>query len=82
VFIVTRCKKLQDDVRDKKGHMTAPACGFVQGLRAAGVPACVLHDKTSDAWQAVVSLLPFLSFVKKGNHFGLRHWFVMPQLAY
>ena len=34
---------LQDDIIDDAGEVTSPANGFVRGLRAEGVPVCVLE---------------------------------------
>ena len=34
---------LQDDIIDDAGKLTSPANGFVRGLRAEGVPVCVLE---------------------------------------
>ncbi|XP_070206633.1 uncharacterized protein [Littorina saxatilis] len=45
VFILTRCSKLRDDVKDDTGTATSPACGLVRGLRAAGFPLLVLGQK-------------------------------------
>ena len=45
IFVLTRSSKLQDDVKDDAGEVTSPACGFVQGLRASGLPFYVLGQK-------------------------------------
>ena len=44
VFVLTRDNvNLQDDVIGDAGQVTSPASGFVRGLRAEGVPVCVLE---------------------------------------
>ena len=44
VFVLTRDDSdLQDDVIGDAGQVTSPASGFVRGLRAEGVPVCVLE---------------------------------------
>ena len=44
VFVLIRDDSdLQDDVIDDAGQVTSPASGFVRGLRAEGVPVCVLE---------------------------------------
>ncbi|KAK7093785.1 uncharacterized protein [Littorina saxatilis] len=45
VFVLTRNIELHDDIRDDEGNVTSPASGVVQGLRAAGVPVCVLGEE-------------------------------------
>jgi hypothetical protein len=46
----TLCEVVDDD-----GNMTSPACGFVRGLRAAGVPVCVLDyvgfERHREEWE-------------------------------
>ena len=44
VLVLTDGMDLQDDVRDDAGNVTSPASGVVLGLRAAGVPVCVLES--------------------------------------
>lgn len=51
VFILTRSSELQDDVIDVNGDVTSQACRFVQGLRQAGVPVCVLNGTFHDELQ-------------------------------
>lgn len=41
---MTRSSNLHDDVRDDDGRVTSSASGVVLGLRAAGLPVCVLED--------------------------------------
>ena len=50
VFALTDDKALQDDVRDDAGKVTSPASGIARGLRAAGIPVCVLEcsEKVGD----------------------------------
>ena len=43
VFVLTTDPNLHDDVRDDKGNVTSGASGFVQELRAAGIPVGVLE---------------------------------------
>ena len=44
VFVLTAdYVDLHDDVIDDAGQLTSPASGFVRGLRAEGVPVCVLE---------------------------------------
>ena len=41
--MLTGSDELRDDVIDVAGRVTSPASGFVRGLRAEGVPVCVLE---------------------------------------
>ena len=43
VLVVTRSSDLQEQVRDDTGEVTSPASGVVRGLRAEGLPVCVLE---------------------------------------
>ena len=61
VFVLTRCSQLQDDVRagDQEAGAARPrASGLVRGLRAAGLPVCVLgrfdRRRARDRWEGEV----------------------------
>ncbi|KAK7089383.1 hypothetical protein V1264_025036 [Littorina saxatilis] len=45
VFVLTRSSDLQDDISDDGGRVVSPASPVVRGLRAAGLPVCVLSKK-------------------------------------
>ena len=59
VFVLTANEELHDDVRDDAGNVTSVATGVILGLRAAGLPVCVLErrDRVDDVagWESRVA---------------------------
>ena len=57
--MLTANEELHDDVRDDAGNVTSVATGVILGLRAAGLPVCVLErrDRVDDVagWESRVA---------------------------
>ena len=74
VFVLTADMELQDDVRDDAGNVTSPASGFVIGLRAAGIPVCVLEDNDGAGAEWVTRLVGGITWWVKRVVGGREGW--------